>query len=338
MNLDEMKELHKSGDYVCYHMISGGWYKTGIRDNSVTIKENSKLIHKKHEALADAVIADGSVEVECYKKSIAKDRWHTCSPFFDVYDVSWDYRLKEIKPNFNRGWIKASQEAYDLLKKLPQFYKSGEGISEKDINIHYCFIVNETSLWKINRKEDVEKSKYKQFYINNGQLSWDEPIEVNSIEDLNNLPTIGEENDKGAGTSTSLNGCDCTDSIACDGGVEEVHSGVDHKKELQNKFLDTDERDLPGVFRVTEDKRSFASDVYGITNALAEMLIDKNKKYGNSALEPKRIFSNADPIEQIKVRIDDKLSRMSNQKKEDEDVVQDLLGYLVLLKIAKGKL
>jgi len=310
MNLDEMKELHKSGDYVCYHMISGGWYKTGIRDNSVTIKENSKLIHKKHEALADAVIADGSVEVECYKKSIAKDRWHTCSPFFDVYDVSWDYRLKEIKPNFNRGWIKASQD----------------------------FIVNETSLWKINRKEDVEKSKYKQFYINNGQLSWDEPIEVNSIEDLNNLPTIGEENDKGAGTSTSLNGCDCTDSIACDGGVEEVHSGVDHKKELQNKFLDTDERDLPGVFRVTEDKRSFASDVYGITNALAEMLIDKNKKYGNSALEPKRIFSNADPIEQIKVRIDDKLSRMSNQKKEDEDVVQDLLGYLVLLKIAKGKL
>jgi len=39
---------------------------------------------------------------------------------------------------------------------------------------------------------------------------------------------------------------------------------------------------------------------------------------------------------QILVRIDDKLSRMSNQD-EDEDVVSDLLGYLVLLKIAKGK-
>jgi len=163
------------------------------------------------------------------------------------------------------------------------------------------------------------------------------PMLLSSIEDLDNLPIPGEENDNRTGTSTSLDGCNCTDSISCSGGVEEVHSGVDHEKELHDSFLDTDERDLPGVFRVTEVKSSFASDVYGITNALAEMLISKNKKYGNSALEPKRIFSNADPIEQIKVRIDDKLSRMSNQKEEDEDVVQDLLGYLVLLKIAKEK-
>jgi len=81
---------------------------------------------------------------------------------------------------------------------------------------------------------------------------------------------------------------------------------------------------------------SFSENVYEITNALAEMLISKNAKYGNSALEPKRIFSKASPVEQILVRIDDKLSRMSNQD-EDEDVVSDLLGYLVLLKIAKGK-
>ena len=78
----------------------------------------------------------------------------------------------------------------------------------------------------------------------------------------------------------------------------------------------------------------FKSEVYEITNALAEMLISKNIKYGNSALEPKRIFSKASPVEQILVRIDDKLSRMSNQD-EDEDVIEDLLGYLVLLKIAK---
>ena len=66
------------------------------------------------------------------------------------------------------------------------------------------------------------------------------------------------------------------------------------------------------------------------------MLIDKNKKYGNSALEPKRIFSKASTVEQILVRIDDKLSRVANQSDlEDEDVLSDLLGYIVLLKIAK---
>lgn len=87
-------------------------------------------------------------------------------------------------------------------------------------------------------------------------------------------------------------------------------------------------------------KRSnFGHEVYHITDALAEMLISKNAKYGNSALEPKRIFSKASAVEQILVRIDDKLSRMANQDGlEDEDVVEDLLGYLVLLKIAKGKI
>lgn len=71
---------------------------------------------------------------------------------------------------------------------------------------------------------------------------------------------------------------------------------------------------------------------------IKNMLLQKNKKYGNSALEPKRIFSKASKIEQIKVRIDDKLSRIANQNLEDdEDVVQDLIGYLILLRIASTK-
>lgn len=69
---------------------------------------------------------------------------------------------------------------------------------------------------------------------------------------------------------------------------------------------------------------------------LKEMLLDKNRKYGDSALNPKRIFSKADPIEQINVRIDDKLSRIkSGQIDEDEDVESDLLGYLILKNVAK---
>lgn len=68
---------------------------------------------------------------------------------------------------------------------------------------------------------------------------------------------------------------------------------------------------------------------------IKNLLLEKNRKYGNSALDPRRIFSKADPIEQIKVRIDDKLNRIANQQSdEDEDVVQDLMGYLVLLRVA----
>lgn len=66
-----------------------------------------------------------------------------------------------------------------------------------------------------------------------------------------------------------------------------------------------------------------------------ELLLEKNRKYGDAALNPIRTFSKANPVEQLKVRIDDKLSRVSNsQTDEDEDVILDLIGYLVLLRIA----
>ena len=78
------------------------------------------------------------------------------------------------------------------------------------------------------------------------------------------------------------------------------------------------------------------ADICTICNEIREMLLEKNRKYGDSALNPSRIFSKSDNVEQIKVRIDDKLSRLRNsQDDEDEDVVGDLIGYLVLLKVAQ---
>lgn len=79
----------------------------------------------------------------------------------------------------------------------------------------------------------------------------------------------------------------------------------------------------------------FEDQVRFYCNDIAELLIEKNKKYGNSALHPSRIFSKANKVEQILVRIDDKLNRISNQNiDEDEDVVRDLIGYLIILQIA----
>lgn len=70
---------------------------------------------------------------------------------------------------------------------------------------------------------------------------------------------------------------------------------------------------------------------------IADMLTEKNRAYGNSALDPIRCFSRADTTEQIKVRIDDKLSRIQRGQEMNEDVVKDLLGYLVLLRIAQKR-
>ena len=67
---------------------------------------------------------------------------------------------------------------------------------------------------------------------------------------------------------------------------------------------------------------------------IKDLLITKNRKYGNSALEPVSIFYRGDAGDALKVRIDDKLSRILNrQHDEDEDVEDDLIGYLILLKV-----
>jgi ankyrin repeat protein len=71
-------------------------------------------------------------------------------------------------------------------------------------------------------------------------------------------------------------------------------------------------------------------------NAIMELLLKKNADYGDSAINPIRIFSQADNIEQINVRLDDKLSRIKNQKEKniEEDTELDLIGYLILKRIA----
>ena len=70
---------------------------------------------------------------------------------------------------------------------------------------------------------------------------------------------------------------------------------------------------------------------------VATMLSTKNENYGDSAVNPIQIFSKLSASEAILARIDDKLSRIANCGLNDntEDTLTDLIGYLVLLKIAR---
>lgn len=79
---------------------------------------------------------------------------------------------------------------------------------------------------------------------------------------------------------------------------------------------------------------------YAVRNELyrlGTMLIEKNKSYGNSVFDPVRIFSRAHPLDQIMVRLDDKLSRFrSAQSWPGDDNIDDIIGYLVLFKVAQS--
>lgn len=78
--------------------------------------------------------------------------------------------------------------------------------------------------------------------------------------------------------------------------------------------------------------------IHDTCNRIRDLLKEKNRKYGDSALNPMRVFAKSDTLEQIRVRLDDKLNRIKNaQDDEDEDVITDLIGYLILYKIARGE-
>ena len=73
-----------------------------------------------------------------------------------------------------------------------------------------------------------------------------------------------------------------------------------------------------------------------VCDEVKTVLLEKNRTYGNSALDPLRIFSRTGPVEQLNVRIDDKLSRIARGSEyAGDDTELDLIGYLVLRRVAR---
>lgn len=71
---------------------------------------------------------------------------------------------------------------------------------------------------------------------------------------------------------------------------------------------------------------------------IKDFLLKKNSAYGNSFADPVCIFSKSSPMEQLNVRIDDKIKRLINKnigakKRVREDTTLDLIGYLVLKRV-----
>ena len=76
-------------------------------------------------------------------------------------------------------------------------------------------------------------------------------------------------------------------------------------------------------------------EVKQVLTEIYTMLVEKNEAYGDSIGSPVRIFSTGSPVEQILVRIDDKLSRIRSTGVtggSGEDTLLDLIGYLVMLR------
>lgn len=78
--------------------------------------------------------------------------------------------------------------------------------------------------------------------------------------------------------------------------------------------------------------------IKNILNGMIDLLLYKNQKYGDSAINPKKIFYKGDSTNSILIRLDDKLGRVMSNTEEKPRVndVADIIGYCTLLLISMG--
>lgn len=79
---------------------------------------------------------------------------------------------------------------------------------------------------------------------------------------------------------------------------------------------------------------NFKQSLDVIEYQIADTLIEKNRRYGNSALCPINAFSKIDASNSIAIRLDDKVQRVINSETLRKNDIYDLIGYMLLLHIS----
>ena len=85
-----------------------------------------------------------------------------------------------------------------------------------------------------------------------------------------------------------------------------------------------------------EERFIVNSEIEAVLEGLTKLLSYKNSKYGNSAIDPPKVFSKLNSEEGIKIRLDDKIKRIQTSGELRKNDVVDLMGYLTLLCMQKG--
>jgi hypothetical protein len=103
---------------------------------------------------------------------------------------------------------------------------------------------------------------------------------------------------------------------------------------INKKYFDANK--LDNVYINDEPLRNNTErEIVTVCDDIKNLLIEKNRAYGNSVLEPSNVFAKSSALDQISTRIDDKLNRVKKgHEYQGEDTIDDLIGYLVLYKIA----
>ena len=110
--------------------------------------------------------------------------------------------------------------------------------------------------------------------------------------------------------------------------ISESGEVLDKEMNLADQMSKSPWGDLP----LTQQK------IHEIMGAMRDLLLYKNQKYGDSAINPKKIFYKGDSTNSILIRLDDKIGRVMSNTEEKPRIndVCDIIGYCTLLLISMG--
>lgn len=117
--------------------------------------------------------------------------------------------------------------------------------------------------------------------------------------------------------------------------VPNIGSNVQQaKSEAEIVLRDAFARKLPSSWGETPTQQKIKDILSGMT----DFLLYKNSKYGDSAINPKKIFYKGDSTNSICIRLDDKIGRVMSNPEEKPRVndVADIIGYSTLLLVSMG--
>jgi len=92
--------------------------------------------------------------------------------------------------------------------------------------------------------------------------------------------------------------------------------------------------------KVVKASTKFLTDsqnkIVSVCDNMKDLLLYKNQKYGDSALNPEPIFYKGNATNSILIRLNDKISRIKNNKEEIPRIndIADIIGYCVLLLVS----
>lgn len=104
--------------------------------------------------------------------------------------------------------------------------------------------------------------------------------------------------------------------------------------------INTDDIKLSDSYMHAHMKEALYTDTQAklidVLDGMKSLLLYKNRKYGDSAINPKKVFYKGDSTNSILIRLDDKIGRVMSNPDDKPRVndVADIIGYCTLLLVS----